>query len=153
MIGVSPWHSGPKKPRCVIQTIRERRGERGHHFTQPECVWCLLLPGLISLCRNRSPLCFPCPVFCFLHYFSLLDDYKRQGICFQSQREPTKPNGNNTHPHKTQNKPRKGGNTLHWIFREQEFDVDVWGRQSHSYLLFFFSHSIPSPSLFVGRII
>lgn len=122
---VASW---TKEAALSIQTIRETRGERGHHFIQPECVWCLLLPGLISLCRNRSPLCFPCPVFCFLHYFSLLDDYKRQGICFQSHRAPTKPNGNNPHPHKTQNKLRKGGNTLHWIFREQEFDVNVWRR-------------------------
>lgn len=150
MIGVSPWHHGPRKPHYVIQTIREQRGERGHHFTQPECIWCLLLPGLISLCRNRSPLCFPCPVFCFLHYFFPLDNYKRQGICFQSLRAPAKPKGNNTHTHTTcRTSPRKGEIPFTGYLGNRNL-MSTCGEGNHTVTVCsFFSPS----SLFEGRII
>lgn len=134
---------------------RGEERERGHHFTQPKCVWCLLLPGLISLCRNRSPLCFPCPVFCFLHYFLLLDKYKRQGICFQSPRASTKPKRNNIHPHEKTKSKRKKGEIPFTGYLGNRNLMSMCGEGYHALPIcsFFFSHSLPPSTLFVGRMI
>lgn len=44
---------------------------------------------------------------------------------------------------KNEEQTQEGGNTLHWIFREQEFDVNVWRRLSRSSHLFFFLFPFP----------